>query len=339
MNIRTFKSDSQPLDRAGANPLRDALIDAGLLISTGVQGLFGRSEQFECVVNALSELIARVGAEQNTEALRFPPVMSRLEFERSEYMKSFPQLVGTVHTFCGDEHEQRRVLQCLDRGEDWTGNQKPTYLVMTPAACYPVYPVIARRGPLPDEGRIVDLYSYCFRHEPSLDPTRMQLFQQREYVRFGTPQQVIAFREIWLERARRMFEGLQLPYEINIAHDPFFGRYAKFARASQREQTLKFELLVSIEYDARLTACLSFNYHKDRFGLLWNIRTAAGEVAHTGCVGGGLERIALALFRHHGFDSNGWPLAVRDALWGTQENCVAEPACHSSVALNRLWKH
>lgn len=35
-----------PLDRAGVNPLRDEMIDAGLLVSTGIQGLFGRSEAF-----------------------------------------------------------------------------------------------------------------------------------------------------------------------------------------------------------------------------------------------------------------------------------------------------
>lgn len=53
-----------PLDRAGVNPLRDALIDAGLLVSTGIQGLFGRSERFERVVEALDAFVTRVGADQ-----------------------------------------------------------------------------------------------------------------------------------------------------------------------------------------------------------------------------------------------------------------------------------
>jgi hypothetical protein len=29
-----------------------------------------------------------------------------------------------------------------------------------------------------------------------------------------------------------------------------------------------------------------------------------------------MERIALALFKHHGFDPAGWPDAVRQVLWG-----------------------
>ena len=211
--------------------------------------------------------MTRLGADQQAEVLRFPPAMSRTEFERSEYMKSFPQLAGSVHAFCGDEHQHQRVLQCLDRGDDWTESQKPTYVVMTPAACYPVS-VVARAGALPADGRIVDVFSYCFRHEPSLDPTRMQLFRMREYVRIGTPEQIVSFRETWIERGTRMIEALRLPNAIDLANDPFFGRGGKIVANSQREQNLKFELLIPIEHDDRQTACLSFNYHMDHFGLL-----------------------------------------------------------------------
>lgn len=313
---QSIETSNAIVDRAGVNPFRDALVEAGLLIPTGVQGLFGRSGQFERVVDGLDALITRLGADQNAEVLRFPPAMSRTEFERSEYLKGFPQLAGTVHSFCGGEHEQQRVLQCLERGEDWTEHQKPTYVVLTPAACYPVYPVIAQRGHLPEEGRIVDAFSYCFRHEPSLDPTRMQLFRMREYIRLGTAEQIQAFRSEWIERGTRMIDMLELPNSIDLANDPFFGRGGKIVARSQREQNLKFELLIPIESEDRLTACLSFNYHMDHFGLLWGIKTQDGGVAHTGCVGFGLERLTLGLFRHHGFDIQKWPQKVRDALWG-----------------------
>jgi len=52
-------------------------------------------------------------------------------------------------------------------------------VALTPATCYPVYPVMAARGPLPEGGRVFDLQSYCFRHEPSEDPARMQMFRIR----------------------------------------------------------------------------------------------------------------------------------------------------------------
>jgi hypothetical protein len=40
----------------------------------------------------------------------------------------------------------------------------------------------------------------------------------------------------------------------------------------------------------------------------------AGDLAHTGCVAFGMDRIAIALFAAHGTDLQRWPAFVRDAL-------------------------
>jgi seryl-tRNA synthetase len=113
-----------------------------------------------------------------------------------------------------------------------------------------------------------------------------------------------------------MMESLGVPLAIDVANDPFFGRAGAMLSNSQRDQKLKFELLIPITSEEKPTACLSFNYHQDHFGHLWDIRTADGGVAHTACVGFGMERVALALFRHHGFDPAAWPAPVRAVLWG-----------------------
>ncbi len=293
----------------------ETLFDAGLLVETGVDGLYGRSGVFEDVVARFEALISAYGAGDKAETMRFPPAMSRRHFEASGYLKSFPQLAGTVHSFCGGDREHSLLLERIADGVDWTDAQKATDVVLTPAACYPVYPAIAKRGPLPAEGRLFDLQSYCFRHEPSSDPARMQLFRMREYVRAGSPEQVLAFREAWLERGRNLIGALGLPLEVDVANDPFFGRAGRILASGQREQGLKFELLVPID-SGGASACLSFNYHQDHFGKTWGIVTADGETAHTACVGFGLERVALALFKHHGVDIVGWPSSVRKQLWG-----------------------
>jgi seryl-tRNA synthetase len=62
------------------------------------------------------------------------------------------------------------------------------------------------------------------------------------------------------------------------------------------------------------TACCSFNYHRDLFGRAWKIETADGTPAHSACVGFGVERITLALFKHHGFAVDQWPGKVRGVL-------------------------
>ena len=63
-----------------------------------------------------------------------------------------------------------------------------------------------------------------------------------------------------------------------------------------------------------LTACISFNYHRDHFGTTWSLRTEGGAVAHTACVAFGIDRLTLALFATHGIDLALWPVAVRKAL-------------------------
>jgi seryl-tRNA synthetase len=293
-----------------------ALLTQGVLIDMGVEGLYGRSGLFEDVIERFSQLVAGYGREDRAEVVRFPPGMSRAQFEKSGYLKSFPQLAGTVHSFAGNDRDHAALLDTLGAGEDWTGGQKATDVVLTPAACYPLYPAVARRGALPDGGGLFDLYSYCFRHEPSQDPARMQMFRMREYVRMGTPDQVMAFRESWVERGQELMRSLGVPVAVDVANDPFFGRAGKLLSNNQRDQRLKFELLIPITSEENATACLSFNYHQDHFGTTWGLRTDDGAVAHTACVGFGMERVALALFKHHGVDVTRWPKAVRDRLWG-----------------------
>lgn len=294
----------------------DRLFDKGLLIDTGVDGLYGRSGQFESVIAGFERLIGKVGGKDEAEVIRFPPGINRAYFEKSGYMKSFPQLAGTVHSFCGCELDHVSLIKAMDEGTDWTKDQKITDIVLTPAACYPLYPTIAKRGNLPENGGLYDIQSYCFRHEPSKDPARQQLFRMREYVRMGTESDVTDFRQLWMDRGVDMMEKIGLDVKIDIANDPFFGRAGRMLANNQRDQNLKFELLIPVTSTTNQTACMSFNYHQDAFGAKWGLNLADGEVAHTACVGFGLERIALALFAKHGLDVEAWPQPVRDALWG-----------------------
>jgi seryl-tRNA synthetase len=294
----------------------DELFDKGLLIETGVDGLYGRSGLFEEIGDGFQNLVSRYAGNDQAEVVRFPPGMSRAVFERSGYMKSFPQLAGSIFCFHGDGPEHLNLLQTIEAKGDWTGFQTASEVVLTPAACYPLYPTAAKRGPLPAEGRLFDLLSYCFRHEPSRDPARQQMFRMREFVRMGTPDQVTEFRAAWLERGQNLIAELGLPFSVDVANDPFFGRTGKMLAINQRDQRLKFELLIPIESEAKPTACLSFNYHQDHFGKTFELSTADAEVAHTACVGFGHERVILALLKHHGTDVKAWPASVRKALWG-----------------------
>jgi seryl-tRNA synthetase len=291
------------------------LLAAGLLIDSGVPGIYGHGAAFEEVRNRLDERLTREAASRGAEPLRFPPVLPRRQLESSGYLNSFPHLAGSIFSFGGGESEAATQAERAARHEDWSEFQEMTDLALMPAACYPVYPAIAKRGPLPPGGVFVDAGgSWVFRHEPSHDPARRQMFHQHELVRIGEPDNVLAWREEWATRGLELLRSLGLAAELDNANDPFFGRRGRMLARNQRDQALKLELLVQIA-GPEPTAMASFNHHLDHFGSTYGIELAEGGTAHTACLGFGHERIVLALLRTHGLDPTGWPTTIRAELW------------------------
>lgn len=291
-----------------------ALLDHGLLIETRVPGVYGRGGDFEHVRERVASLVSRAGEDDGPEQMRFPPVMPRHDLETVGYLKSFPHLAGSIFSFDGSEEQAGEQYERAARHEDWSEFQGMTDLVLTPAACYPVYPAVAARGALAAGGITVDAGgSYVFRHEPSGDPARLQMFHQREIVRIGEPETVQEWRERWRHRAVELLGSLGLDVQLEVATDPFFGRSGRMLAASQRAQELKFEVATQIAGPAP-TAIASFNYHQNHFASSYGIRLADGEEAHTACLGFGLERITIALLRTHGLDLDGWPAEIHQLL-------------------------
>ena len=121
------------------------------------------------------------------EIVRFPPVVSRALIEKSGYLKSFPHLLGCVCALGGGDAAIGAAVDRFEAGGTWTDGLQASDLVLAPAACYPVYPLAARRGPIPRDGLIFDVASDCFRREPSRDLDRLQSFRMREFVFIGAP--------------------------------------------------------------------------------------------------------------------------------------------------------
>ena len=291
------------------------LTERRLLVPTGEPGVYGRGEDFERVREGFDGLVSRIASPDGAERLRFPPLLPRRQLESSGYLKSFPHLAGAIFGFQGSEKDAVEQDERAFRHEDWSEHQVMTDLVLLPAACYPVYPAIAGRGPLPGGGLTIDAGgAYVFRHEPSGDPARLQMFHQREMVRFGEPETVSQWRDMWRDRALDVLGRVGLDPAPEVAADPFFGRAGRMLAANQRAQELKFEVLVQIA-SPEPTAVASFNYHQDHFTHTFGIVMADRGPAHTACLGFGLERITLGLFHKHGFDTAGWPAEVKRELW------------------------
>ena len=288
------------------------LVAAGLLIPLGVKGLYGRSGVFEGIIERFEAHLTRLSTPMAPEVMRFPPLMARQHYLKTEHLNNFPNLMGSIHTFAGADREHIKLIHAAESGEDWSRQLDATGSMLIPAACYPLYPTAT--GTLTEKGRLVDLVCFVFRHEPSSDPARMQCFRQREFVRLGTPEQALRHRDEWLDRGESILKSVGLNVYRELANDPFFGRGGRMMAATQVEQNLKYELMIPIASNEKPTAITSCNCHRDHFGLLFDIKTADGQPAHSACIGFGLERIALALFKTHGFDPDRWPREVKQVL-------------------------
>ena len=291
----------------------DELVAHRLIVPSRPLGTFGRGPVFEDVLARFDALVLAAAKDDAVEFLTFPPVIDRQIIERTGYMESFPNLCGSIHSFAGPEREARAISQRIAEGRPWGELLAPTDVVLNPAACYPLYPTCA--GELPAGGRHVTMDAWVYREEPSQEPTRMRSFRVREFVRLGAPDDVVAWRDLWLERGLALLTSLELPARAEVAADPFFGRGGKILAAGQIEQKLKFEVLIPVISEEQPTACCSFNYHQDKFGQAFGITLPGGAVAHSACLGFGMERVVMALFRTHGFDPARWPQAVRRRLW------------------------
>ena len=157
---------------------RSALLDDGVLLATDVDGVYGRSATYESVADAIDRLVLRVGADQQAMSVRFPPVMPWTNFVKNGYLESFPDQMGSIHTFRGDEKAHAELVHAAEEGRDRGPLLESTDMVLCPAVCHPLYPT--QSGTLPEGGRVVEVYGYCFRHEPSTDPFRMQAFRQHD---------------------------------------------------------------------------------------------------------------------------------------------------------------
>ncbi len=313
MTDTTITPDTAALLAAARIAFRNELLEAGILIATSVPGVYGRSGVFESIITGLDSLLSQMAAPLNARVLRFPPVYPRVDFERTDYIASFPDLSGVVSSFERGDKEHAALLSARAEGEAWDSWLDPTDVVLTPAICHPLYATL--EGRLPEGGGLYDLAGYGFRHEPSEDPMRMQSFRMREFVFVGSPDAAQLYRDTWLDRAINTLASLGLAVDAVAANDPFFGRAGRMLVNAQLRENLKVEIIVPLYGDLHEgTAIASANCQRDHLTAAFGILTHDGETAHGSCVAFGMERTALALLRTHGLNPALWPAGVRGML-------------------------
>lgn len=293
--------------------LDHAVAEDLLPTSTEAAGVYLFGENFEEIIGLLRRGITAMAAVEPFRRLTIPPVISRRTIERAGYVGSFPQLLGTVHSYPGDGRSWGRLSPLVESGGDWYRDHTISDVVLLPAACYPVYPTLEGRE-LAEPARF-HVEATCFRQEASSETGRLRSFRMVELVTAGSPDHCASWREKWLARVEEWLSAAGLRVSVEVADDPFFGPGRKLFQEAQRLQELKFELRVAVSGDT-VQAIASANCHKEHFGEVFEF-TAGGEVGHTACTAFGLERIALALINAHGPAVRDWPAGVVAGLGGT----------------------
>lgn len=301
-----FNQDPHPL-----------LIEQGELFEYGA-GRFGLGPMLLRLIEFFDGHLCRIAQKFSAPPFQFPSLIGADALDRCKYIRSFPHSLTLVSHL----REDLESIQEFAQAARWNGNGlecpreslSPVECLLAPSVCFHWYAWL-RDKRLP-EPRAITAIGKCFRYESGNLQTLERLwdFTMREIIFVGPRQFVLDQRQKAISETAVLLDEWGLSYEIMSATDPFFIEDYSSQTMFQSAFDLKYEVRAALPYKQETLAAGSFNYHQDFFGRSFNISDESGEALHTGCVGFGLERLALSFLAQYGLDSARWPEAVRTGI-------------------------
>ena len=294
----TYREDPHP-----------AMLERGDIVLFG-RGRYGLGPKLVRLIEYFEKRALEMAAAFRADPHCFPSLIGADVLDRCRYLKNFPSSLNLVSHL----REDHAILQEFARSVQWDGKQlvydrdsgSGVECLLSPSVCFHWYRWL--KDSHLAEPRAITALGKCFRYESSnlTGLERLWDFNMREIVFVGPASYVIENREKLVELSIAFLNDLGLAYEISTATDPFFVDSYAVQAAYQQGFELKYELLVPLPYSGKKLAVGSINYHQDFFGRSFAIEAADGP-AHTGCLGFGYERLALAFLAQHGVDEKAWP--------------------------------
>jgi seryl-tRNA synthetase len=253
---------------------------------------------------------------------RYPSLISVDTLARCGYLSNFAHSLNFVTHLAEDYEGIERFRQenlRAERPNVPVCSMVEPRMCLKPAICYHCYPALEGQV-IASPGRSLTCVGRVFRYEAGnvTGIERLWEFGCRDIVWIGTFEWVVEQRRRIVEWTLGMLERWDLDGVIETANDPFFPTAHAAKTYWQVLGELKYELRLPLEPGpdgkARTLAASSFNLHQDFMTTAFNIRMDDKNLAHTGCVGWGLERWVLAIFTRHGLDIESWPASVRARL-------------------------
>lgn len=280
------------------------------------RGQYGFGPRLRTMIERIDRLIKAAVRHQPAPEYQFPSLIDADVLDRCRYVQNFPASLCMVSHL----REDLSGIQDFARNVSSHGGElvfdhsqlSGVRALLSPSVCFHWYNWL--RDSDVSEGRIITAWGKCFRYESTnlRGLERLWDFSMREIIFVGSGTYVLHQRQRCIGMASAIMQELGLSYEISTATDPFFIDSYAILAAFQQGFELKYEVLCPLPYNRKKLAVGSINYHQDFFGRSFGI-SSGGAAAHTGCIGFGLERLALAVLAQYGTEENGWPPALRAA--------------------------
>lgn len=307
--VLTGKAQRQPRFNQDPHPL---LVEEGELTRYG-RGRYGFGPRMVALLDYFDRKLTEALLPFQPAHHRFPALVGADVLDRCRYIRSFPTALTLT---CHVREDMEAIKQFADSAT-WSGDHLAcpqeslagVECLLSPTVCFHYYAALANRELR--EPRTITAVGKCFRYESKnlTGLERLWDFTMREIVFVGAGDWVLAQRERTIGLIAPLLDSWDLSYEIRSATDPFFIEDYSTMAAFQLGFDLKFEILAPLPYCNKDLAIGSLNYHQDFFGRSFDISNN-GTSQHTGCVGFGLERVALAFLAQHGPDPKAWPASV-----------------------------
>ncbi len=288
-------------------------------------GLFVYGEPVSTLLRFLDHaLLVRFAAPFGAHEEVYPNCIPARSLSTAHHLGSFPEHL----------HFLTHLREDLDLLDDFSRRAKagsntvvpnldevsPLQLVQNPSTCYHCY--AARRDSSIEDDTAITATTRCHRFEAANHQQfgRLLEFTLREIIFLGSPGYARATREQCLQLIRQLAGDWRLYGELAPANDPFFSADFAAKANQQRRLAMKFEYRMTIPGEDKKLAVMSSNLHGPTFSKAFNIKQG-GRVINSGCLGFGMERLALAIIAQHGSDPVLWPpgLAQDFAQWRTTD--------------------
>lgn len=280
-------------------------------------GIFSYSGLYLQLMEVLDQEVKNFALKEGAQAVSLPVSTPIADLQKSDFFKHTPQFAQFISCLPPKAPSISEFSQALELGKK-SAELKSLLdfpeLICRSAICLSAYPRYAHKMLAPHDYFCLTSMGKSFRHEGGRVSTmeRLQEFTMREIIYFGDAPYVQKKMVNATQWFKDFMQSLELQGVIQMGDDSFFVDHAKSLQFYQRSQKSKYEVRLVNPHLKRQVACGSLNFHGSHFAHSFSIKLNNGQLASTGCVGFGLERLVFLILSQYGSESTCWPVRLKN---------------------------